>query len=110
MNIMCILIVFDDVDECNPQACDSICTNLVNEFNNLFNLRIAFGGNAENMDCFPPESLDDFFLTDDVVNLALMSYLDAIQDGTFFSDTELVQKYFVNTNNVKRLFRPYMEN
>ena len=47
MNIMCIVYVFQSVKDCTEAACDSICTNLVNEFNNLFDIKIAFGGNAE---------------------------------------------------------------
>ena len=48
--------------------------------------------------------MNEWFLTKDVVNLALMSYLEAIQDGTFFSDKELVCQYFSQTDNISELF------
>ena len=54
------------------------------------------------------QSLDSMFLTEDVVNIALMSYLDAIQDGSFFSDTALVRQYFLSTANVPDLFKDYL--
>ena len=109
MNINCIVYVFNSVKQCTTTACDAICTNLVNEFNNLFDIRIAFGGNSERYGAVPGGSLDEWFLKEDVVSLVLTSYLDAVQDGTFFGDEELVRHYFTRTDNVKELFRSYIE-
>ena len=56
----------------------------------------------------PKNSLDEILLTEDVVNLAMMSYLDAIQNGNFFANTALVHSYFAYTNNPVELFRDYI--
>ena len=104
MDIKTFLFTFDSVDDCNERTCDNICTTLVNEFNNLFNLRIAFGGNAANFGSETKQSLNEIFLTQDVINLAMIAYFDAIMDGTFFEDKELVHKYFGDIQNVRDLF------
>ena len=43
MDIKTIVYMFDSVNDCNEQSCDGIYTNLVQEFNNLFNIKIASG-------------------------------------------------------------------
>ena len=109
MDIKAIVYIFDDIQDCNEHALDSICTNLVTEFNSKFDIRITFGGNAVRFGGTTKECLADIFLLEDVINLAMMSYLDAIQDGTFFNDTELVASYFGTANdNVFDLFREYL--
>ena len=84
MDVKAIVYTFDSVHDCTDTVCDGICTNLIQEFNNLFNLRIAFGGNAARAGSTSFVSLDELFLTEDVVNLAMVSYFDAISNGTFF--------------------------
>ena len=84
MDIKAIVYIFDSVAECNENTMDNICTNLVSEFNSKFDIKIAFGGNAARFGSPPKECLADIFLLEDVVNLAMMSYLDAIQDLSFF--------------------------
>ena len=39
----------------------------------------------------------------------LMKYFDAINDGTFLSDEQLVKKYFSRTNNVRELFQNFLD-
>ena len=56
------------------------------------------------------KSLDEQFLTEDVVNLAMVSYLDNITDFTFFDDKILVSKYFQFTTEVRQLFSKMFEN
>ena len=83
MDIKTFLFTFESADDCNERTCDNICTTLVNKFNNLFNLRIAFGGNAANFGSETKQSLNKIFLTQDVINLAMIANFDAIMDGTF---------------------------
>ena len=56
------------------------------------------------------KSLDVQFLTEDIVNLAMMSYLDSIKDFTFFDDKILVSKYFQFTTKVRQFFSKMFEN
>ena len=108
MDEKCLVFVFDSISDCNSNNCTAICTNLCNEFNNLFDLKISVGGNAVDHGASPKNSLDEILLTEDVVNLAMMSYLDAIQNGKFFADAALVQSYFAYTANPIELFRDYL--
>ena len=73
-----IVYMFNSVNNCNKKSCNGTSANLIQEFNNMFNIKIAFGGNAANFGCAEKKSLDDFFLTKDVVNLAMTSYLKAL--------------------------------
>ena len=107
MNIRCLVYIFDSVSDCNEKGLDNICSNFCNEFNNLFNIKISFGGNLENYGMERKLSLDEWFLTEDVINLAMMSYLDAITSQTFFLDEELVRKYFSVGKDVPQLFQDY---
>ena len=108
MDIKSIVFIFDKVEDNNEQMCDAICTNLVQEFNNLFGIQISFGGNAAKFGGTVKISLNEIFLTDDVINLAMMAYLDAIEDRSFFQDTELVRQYFGLAENVESLFAAYI--
>ena len=108
MDIKSIVFIFDKVEDNNEQMCDAICTNLVQEFNNLFGIQISFGGNAAKFGGTVKRSLNEIFLTDDVINLAMMAYLDAIEDRSFFQDTELVRQYFGLAENVENLFAAYI--
>ena len=109
MDIKSIVYIFDDINDCNENALDSICTNLVSEFNSKFDIKITFGGNVARFGGSAKECLAEVFLLEDVINLAMMSYLDAIQDHTFFNDSELVANYFgTTTDSVFDLFKEYL--
>ena len=49
-------------------------------------------------------SLNDYFLTEDVANLAMMGYEESIRNGGFFQDVDLVKKYFGFHSNVLGIF------
>ena len=72
--------------------------------NKNFNLGNTFGGNVACYGSSVRPSLDMEFLTEDVVNLAMMSYQASIEDSSFFDDSDLVSKYFSLTNDPKSLF------
>ena len=103
MDIKGILYIFDSIAENNVSKCNKICTDLVREANNVFDVRISFGGNLA---AYGVEmtSLDDKFLDEDVANLAMMCYEDAIIDHSFFSDQVLVCQYFQHCPSVTDLF------
>ena len=61
MDIKTIVFIFDSVKDCTETVCDGIGTNLCNEFNNLFNIKIAFGGNAINCGSSVKRSLEEVF-------------------------------------------------
>ena len=107
MNIKCFVYIFDSVNDCDENNLNSICTNLCNEFNNLFNIKIAFGGNAEKYWLARKKCIDEWFHTEDVINLAMMSYQEAITSQTFFQDEDLVRKYFRSSEDVTQLFQDY---
>ena len=68
---------------------------------NIFHNRLfaaAFG--IETQAC-----LEEVLLTDDVANLAMILYGKSIQDGTFFDDTELVDKYFLPSMDAQEVFK-----
>ena len=56
------------------------------------------------------QSLDSQFLTGDVANLALLSYQDSIENGSFFEDDQLVFEYFAYTPDVQGLFKKLFAN
>ena len=99
-----IVYVFDNIEDANPTRCDEITTNLIHEASSTFKVNIAFGGNSACFDVPGFTSLDEKFLPEDVANLAMTSYRDAIVDQTFFQDEALVAKYFGDCNDVKALF------
>ena len=104
MKVSCIVSIRDDVAENTEQNGSAWCHMLVREINEKFDVKIAFGGNASHYGADDMSSLESQFLTDDVVNLALMSYQDSIENGSFFLDTVLVNQYFSHTRDVKGLF------
>ena len=109
MDLKAIVYIFDSVDDCTEDILNTICTNLVSEFNTKFDIKIAFGGFSAKFGAPHVMALADIFLLEDVVNLAMMSYLDSVQDGTFFADTELIAKYFgTASDSVFDLFRDYL--
>lgn len=107
MDIKCIMYIFDCVHDCTDNICNGIATNLVKKFNYIFNIRIAFGGNAADFGSSVKESLEHILLTEDVVNLAIMAYFDAISDGIIFKDEELLHKYFGIIKNDPELFNNF---
>ena len=105
MDVKGIVYIFDSVEENNTHNCDRLCTNLVNEANSSFKVKICFGGNSAPFR--RPSllsSLDSKFLAEDVANLAMMSYSDAISDHSFFEDKVLVSQYFQYCPNIEALF------
>ena len=62
------------------------------------------GGNAVDYGAPVLQSLDSKFLTEDVANLAMMSYRQAIMDNSFFDDDKLVSQYFLYVPDVRELF------
>ena len=105
MNVSCLVAIKENVLENTEANGDAWCTMLVREINEKFDVRISFGGNAAHYGMVVHTSLDSQFLTEDVANLALMSYLESIEDGSFFHDEELVSQYFSFTTDVQGLFR-----
>ena len=104
MNVNCIVSVVGKVSENTDANGDAWCTILVCKIKEHFGIRISFGGNSANYGMSLHMSLDSQFLTEDVANLALMSYQDSISDGSIFEDHELVQQYFAHTTDVRGLF------
>ena len=104
MDVKGIVYIFDSVKDNTTASCNLLCTNLVREAVSTFNIRISMGGNASNFGGKVPDSLDSKFLAEDVANLAMMSYREAILDGSFFEDDNLVSQYFMYCPNVKALF------
>ena len=104
MDVKGIVYIFDSVEDNNTTNCDLLCTNLVREAVSTFNIKITVGGNAASFGGNVPDSLDCKFLAEDVANLAMLSYREAIQDGSFFEDDNLVFQYFMYCPNVKALF------
>ena len=43
-------------------------------------------------------------IPEDVAGVAWMAYEDAIRDGYFFQDEDLMRMYFMNMNDIKGLF------
>ena len=62
------------------------------------------GGNAANFDLPVLQSVDSKFLAEDVANLAMLSYKEAIMDRSFFTDGDLVNQYFQYCPDVQELF------
>ena len=103
MEVKGIVYIFDSVSDNNVSKCNRICTDLVREANNVFDVRISFGGNAAACGV-EMTSLDDKFLQEDVANLAMMCYHDAIFDHSFFCNQVLVRQYFQHCPSVTELF------
>ena len=103
MDVKVTVYIFDSITENNIHKCDKLCTNLVCEANFVFDVKISFGGNVA---AYGPvlTSLDVKFLSEDVENLAMMSYREAIIDNSFFQYKLLVSQYFQCCPNVQDLF------
>ena len=72
-------------------------------------MNISFEGGSVELGCQECPSIDTMFLPEDVANLAMMAYTDAIMDGSFFKDESLVCQYFQWTPNVKEVFEKLFE-
>ena len=106
MEVCSIVHMNENISDNTTTNTDAWCTNLVYQFVNFFCImRLAFRGNADNFDMNKIESLDKIFLSQDVANLAILSYVELIRDHSFFSDIELFSKYFTCTLNVSDAFR-----
>ena len=78
--------------------------NIIKILGDVFKVKVTYGGKAGNS--VPvPTSLNDYFLTEDVANLAMMGYEQSIRDGGFFQDVDLVKKYFGFHSNVLGIFQ-----
>ena len=84
--------------------CNVIFTNLVREVNSTFGIKIGLGGNSSHFGKPELMSIDSKFLAEDVANLAMMSYREAIENHSFFQDDVLVSKYFLYYPDVQELF------
>ena len=104
MDVKGIVFLFDNVADNNTKNCDVLFTNLCREAGTTFKVKIAMGGNAANFGAPVLASLDSKFLVEDVANLAMMSYREAIVDKSFFQDDVLVNSYFQYCANVPQLF------
>ena len=104
MDVKGIVYLFNTVQECTEENCDKIGTNLIWEASSTFKIKISLGGNAAKCGGESFTSLDAKFLTEDVANLAMMSYRDAIIDKSFFEDNVLVNSYFHYCADVQQLF------
>ena len=106
MKFCCLIFVRDNVSDNTSLNGDAWCTNLVRKFSRHFpDMTLTFGGNAANFGVIPPSSLELFFLTEDVANLAMLAYEDSIRDYSFFSNPELVNMYFNDASTAFTIFR-----
>ena len=103
-NVKGIVYIFDNVADNNTHNCDVLCTNLIRKAGTTFKVKISMGGNAAQFGAPVLTSLDSKFLAEDVANLAMMSYREAIVDNSFFQDDVLVNSYFQYCANVQQLF------
>ena len=105
MEVCRLVHVYSNINMNDEENGNAWCTNLVNVLNANFDLNLAFGGNAAYYGSQAPGSLDEYFLSEDVATLAWNAYEDSIRDGSFFSDVELVNRYFKYVPDVEVLFR-----
>ena len=110
MNVSCIVGIRDNAEDNTEVSGDAWCNHLVRAINTNFDVKIAYGGNAARYGMEVHQSLDSQFLTDDVANLALLSYQDSIENGSFFEDDQLVFEYFAYTPDVQGLFKKLFAN
>ena len=66
---------------------------------------LTYGGDVSLITGTSVKSLDAIFPVDDVANLAFSLYEDEIRDGSFFAKPELLQQYFLHTNDVLEIFK-----
>lgn len=105
MSQRAFVYVHDSVEENTEQFADGWCRNLTNIMVHTFKINISYGGNAAAQNFPIPNSLDEFFPTEDVANLAMMAYEESIYNGTFGNDKELFKKYFAHESNGREVFR-----
>ena len=110
MNVSCIVGIRDNTEDNMKVSGDAWCNHLVRAINTNFDVKIAYGGNAARYGMEVHQSLDSQFLTDDVANLALLSYQDLNENGSFFEDDQLVFEYFVYTPDVQGFFKNLFAN
>ena len=103
MNIKAIVYIFDSICDNHVSKCNEMCTNLVREANDVFSVGMSFGGDSAAYGV-KISSLDEKFLQEDVANLAMMCYHEAVVDHSFFVDEVLVRQYFMYCPNVQHLF------
>ena len=96
--------VYKDLTQNTEANADLWTMNLVSMLNKNWNCKLLFGGNAAAQGMPVPGSLDEIFLQQDVAHLAMMGYREFIEDQSFFHDTDLVKKYFKNTENALSVF------
>ena len=85
---------------------------MVNIFNQQFShpdpkqdFKISFGGNGAKAGMQELKSVDSIFFPEEVAQMAFAIYEEAIVDGSFFLNEDLVRNYFAHTHDVKALFR-----
>ena len=86
---------------------DEWCRNQVKDLKNRFHSirNLTFGGNASLSTGQHINRLDEIFEPEDVANLAFSLYETEIYDGSFFSNTDLVNCYFRHTPDVVAVFK-----
>ena len=94
MNVSCIVGIRDNAKDNTEVNGVAWCKYLVLASNINFDVKIAYGGNAARYGMEVHHSLDSQFLTDDVANLAFLSYQDSIENGNSFEDSQLLPEYF----------------
>ena len=97
--------VYEDVVDNTDENATAWCKNIIRTLDEVFQVRIQFGGNAADSGIPVPTSLNSYFLTEDVANLAMMGYEESIRDKNFFQDIDLVKKYFGFHSNVPGIFQ-----
>ena len=66
---------------------------------------LTYGGDATLNGMPSVLSLDQILVPDDVANLAFSLYEEKIMDGAFFTDGDLMDSYFRNTDDVISIFK-----
>ena len=108
--VQSIVTIIPDITKNGEPPAEAWCEKLVQQIGANFpkeQLKVTFGGDASQYGMKKIASLDSQFLTEDVVNLAFMSYQESIMNGSFFEDKDLVRKYFAHTGDVRELFEGF---
>ena len=96
--------IYKDLSQNTEANADLWTMNLVSMLNKHWNCKLLFGGNAAAQGMPVPTSLDQIFLQQDVAHLAMIGYKEFIEDQSFFHDTDLLKKYFLNTESALSVF------
>ena len=110
LTVQSIVTIIPDITKNGESPAEAWCEKLVQQIGANFpkdQLKVTFGGDASQYGMKKITSLDSQFLTEDVVNLAFMSYQESIMNGSFFEDKDLVGKYFAHTGDVRELFEGF---